>query len=87
MIKEINKENDLEITFSGIVHQEDCDCKDIMDSTSKKLKSYCGCVGIEFINNVSIDGSCLNRSKLHLNRKGSSLLTKNVATYIKLKAD
>ena len=87
MIKEINTENDLEITFSGIVHREDCDCKDIMDSTNKKLKSYCGSVGIKFINNVRIDGSCLNRSKLHLNCKDSSLLTKNVASYIKLKAD
>ena len=86
MIKEIDKENDVEIAFAGMVHREGHDCKDMIDDTNKKLKSYCPSIGRRFINNANIDDSCFNRSKLHLNRKGSSLLAKNTVSYVKLKA-
>ena len=59
----------------------------MIDDTKKKLKICCVSIGIGFISNVSINGSCLNRSKLHLNRKGSTLLAKNTASYVKLKED
>ena len=36
-IKEIDKENDIEISFSGIIHLEDRNCKDVNDDTNKKL--------------------------------------------------
>ena len=58
VIKEIDKENDIEIPFSGIVHREDRVCKNVIDDTSHKLKSYCASVGRGFINNDNIDGSC-----------------------------
>ena len=79
MIKEIDKENDVEIDFSGIVHQEDRDYKDMIDDTNKKMKSYCASVGIGLINNANFDSSCVNRSKLHLIRKCSGLLRKNIS--------
>ena len=75
-------QNDIEIAFSSIVYRAGCDCKDMIDNTNKKLKSYCASVGIGLINNVNIDGSCLSRSKLHLN----GLLAKNIASCVKLKA-
>ena len=59
VIKDIDKENNVKIAFSGIVHREDRDCKNMTDDTNKKLKSYCASIGIGFINNVNIDGSCL----------------------------
>ena len=31
----------------------------------------------KFINNTNIDGSCLSRSKLHLNKSGTALLVIN----------
>ena len=65
MIKEIDKENYFEIAFSDIAHQEDRDCTGVIYDTIKKLKSYCTFVGI--------------KSRLHLNRKGSSLLAGNIA--------
>ena len=40
------------------------------------LKNYCNSAGMDFINNSDIDGSYLNRAKLHLNRKGTATLEK-----------
>ena len=57
-MKKIDKENDIEIPFSGIVHREDRVCKDVIDDTNNKLKSYCASVGRGFINNDNFDGSC-----------------------------
>ena len=37
----------------------------------------CKCKGKIFINNSNIGSTCLNRSKLHLNKSGTSLLIKN----------
>ena len=86
MIKEINEGNDIEISFCGIVYWEDRDCKDMIDDTNKKLRSYCTSIGIGFINNGNIDGSYFNGSKLHLNRNGPGLSARNIALYVKLKA-
>ena len=69
MIKEI--ENGIEITFSGIICRAGRDCKDMIDNTNKKLKSYCASFEIGLTNNVNVDASCLSRSKLHLSRKGN----------------
>lgn len=38
MIKEINKGNDIEISFCGIVYREDRGCKDMIDDTNKKIE-------------------------------------------------
>ena len=42
------------------------------------LKNYFNSVGMDFIGNSNIDGSCLNRGKLHMNRKGTVALAKNL---------
>ena len=39
--------------------------------------------GIKFINNNNIDGSCLNRSKLHLNKSGTPQLVKQISQALK----
>ena len=39
MIKELLKENDAEIAFSGIIHREDlCGSREMIDDVNKKLK-------------------------------------------------
>ena len=38
---------------------------------------------LKFINNTNIDGSCLNRIKLHLNKSGTALLVKNFSQALK----
>ena len=43
----------------------------------KKIQSLCTSKDLSFIDNSNIDESCLNRSKLHLNRRGSYFLANN----------
>ena len=45
-----------------------------INDVNNKLKNYCNSAGMDFIDNSNIDGSCLNRGKLHLNRKGTAAL-------------
>ena len=47
------------------------------------LKNYCNSAGMDFINNSDIDGSYLNRAKLHLNRKGTATLEKNLCRFVR----
>ena len=48
------------------------------------LENLCKGKGIKFINNNNnIDGSCLNRSKLHLNKSGTAQLLKKLSQALK----
>ena len=38
---------------------------------------------MDFIGNSNIDGSCLNRGKLHLNRKDTAALAENFCMSVK----
>ena len=38
---------------------------------------------MDFIDNSNIDGSCLNRGKLHLNRKGTAVLAKKFCRFVR----
>ena len=50
---------------------------------NRKLENLCKGKGITFVNNTNIDGSCLNRSKLHLNKNGTALLVKHFSQALK----
>ena len=76
-VKEVDKDNSVKIAFSSIINREDEDFKDKINDVNNKLKSYCNSAGMDFIDNSNIDRSCLNRGKLHLNRKGTAALAKN----------
>ena len=76
--KEWGINDNIEITLSRIVHQSDHDFNDEINETNKwRLQNLCKRKGMIFINNNSIDSTCLNRSKLHLNKSRTSLLIKN----------
>ena len=46
------------------------------------LKKICESVDIEYINNVNIRPDVhLNRSNLHLNKKGNNILTSNIRSF------
>ena len=45
-----------------------------------KFKKYCDGKGLAFIENVSINKSCLKNSKLHLNKKGTNTVFNQVST-------
>ena len=53
--------------------------KDINDI----LKNICDQNAWTFIDNRNVDLSCLNRRGIHLNRKGSSLVTKNFLNHLR----
>ena len=63
--------------FSGIVARGDINKKEDIVSIKKRLEKYCKGNEFFFINNSNINASCLNKSKLHLNRKGTSYPANN----------
>ena len=83
VIKEIDSEKETEIKFSGLIQREDHDFRDQIEEINVKLKRYCESKGYRFVENSNIDGGFLNRSKLHLNKKGTALLSRNIANVLK----
>ena len=82
-VKEVDKDNSIKIAFSGIINREDENFKDKNNYVNNKLKNYCNSAGMGFIDNSNIDGSCLNRGKLHLNKKGIAALAKNFGRFVR----
>ena len=82
-VKEVDKDNSIKIAFSSIINREDEDFKDKINDVNNKLKNYCNSAWLDFIDNSNIDGSCLNRGKLHLNRKGTAGLAKNFCRFVR----
>ena len=82
-LKEIDINNEIQIAFSSVIHRADQDFEEEIKENNRKLENLCKGKGIKFINNSNIDGSCLNRSKLHLNKSGTALLVKNFSQALK----
>ena len=76
-IKEYNTDDNIKIALSSIVHRSDHDFEDKINETIRKLENLCKGKGMIFMNNSNIGSTCLNRSKLHLNKGGTFLLIKN----------
>ena len=81
-IKEIDPEKETEIIFSCLIQREDHDFRDQIEEINGKLKRYCECKCYRFVESSNIDGGFLNRSKLHLNEKGTALLSRNIANVL-----
>ena len=64
------------LLFQVSFTHDDQDFEEDIKEINRKLENLCKGKGIKFINNSNIDGSCLNRSKLHLNKSGTALLVK-----------
>ena len=63
----------IQITSSGVIHCNDQGFEEEIKEINRKLENLYKGKRIKFINNNNIDGSCLNRSKLHLNKSGTAL--------------
>ena len=81
-IKENDVNDEIEIVLSSVIHRDDQDVEDEMNELNKKLVNLCKGKGMHFIDNSNIKSSSLNRSKLHLNKSGTALLTKNFAKMV-----
>ena len=75
-IKENDMNNKIEIVLSSVIHRDDQDLEDEVNKLNKKLENLCKRKAKRFIDNSNIKSSSLNRSKLHLNKSGTALLTK-----------
>ena len=80
--KEIDVNNEVQIAFSGVIHRDDQDFEEEIKELNRKLENLKG-KGNKFINNNNINGSCLNRSKLHLNKSATAQLVKNFSRALK----
>ena len=75
-IKEIDVNNEIQIAFSSVIRRDDQDFEEEIKEINRKLENLRKGKGIKFTNNNNIDGSCLNRSKMHLNKSGIGQLGK-----------
>ena len=66
--------------FSTITHICDKDFSKEICELNVKLKKYCLGRRFIYIDNGNVNESCLNNSKLHLNKKGTNLFSKNILT-------
>ena len=77
-VEELYGNNEKKLGFSRIIVRKDRDLEKEIKETNTKLKNYCIGKGFIFVDNANIKEKCLNNSKLHLNRKGTTLFTKNI---------
>ena len=81
-VKEIDTEGNIKLGFYGIVARVDINKEEDIVITNDRLEKYCKGNEFFFIKNSNIDVSCLNKSKLHLNRKGAHYLANNFRKHI-----
>ena len=77
-VEQMDGNNEIKLEFSSINVRNDRDLEKEINKTNTKLKIYCMPKGFIFLDIADIKENCLNNSKHHLNRKESTLLTKNI---------
>ena len=77
------KDRGIQIGFSSNIYRAGRDLEKEIKDTNEKLKNYCSGNGFIFVDNTAITESCLNNSKLHLNKKGTSMLANNIKSSLK----
>lgn len=72
------------ISISGIVRRnDDAQLNTIISKVNKCLQKFSHQRGWNYIDNYNIDHTtCLNRSKLHLNKKGTYIMSNNFRSHI-----
>ena len=81
-IKENNHENIPQVVISSIIKRYDQDYNEKIQSINDKLQWSSTSKGLSFIDNYNFDKSCLNKGKLHLNRRGSSFSANNFKKFV-----
>ena len=71
VMRELDNKENIQTGFSSIIQRTDKDFSNEIKETNVKLKNYCLGKGFVFVDNDNINESCLNNSKLHLNKKGT----------------
>lgn len=85
LVDDIKKDNpSLDIGISSIIHRgDDLSLNSKIDQVNCQIETYCEEKHFGFINNDNVNVEhCLNRSGVHLNRKGTSILVSNFKKFI-----
>ena len=72
-IQEVDSTRNIQLSFSSISRRADKDYSKEITDINTRLKRYCIGKGLIFVDDSSIDESCLNNSKLYLSKKGTQL--------------
>lgn len=70
------------VAISSIITRSDPKTTGMICELNNNIKQMCSKYGLQFINNDNIKVSDLNRSGVHLNRRGNSLLAQNFKLYM-----
>ena len=87
LLKEIegyDTQNKSQVAISSLIKRYDQDFNEDIKSVNEKNQSLCTSKGLSFIDYGSIDKSCLNKSKLNLNRKVLSFLADNFKKFLNI---
>ena len=81
-IDEYDKQNPPKVLTSSLIKRCDQDFNDDIANINEKLQRFCNSKGLSFIDNNNIDRTCLDKDKLHLNRRGSSYLANSFKKFV-----
>ena len=85
LVKEIEEnihENIRQVVISSIIKRYNQDYNEEIQSINDKLRRFCTCKSLSFIDNNNVDKSCLNKGKLRLNGRGSSFLANKFKKFV-----
>ncbi|CAB4019641.1 Hypothetical predicted protein [Paramuricea clavata] len=71
------------VGLSGITFRQDIEQATKIQEVNKKLEEMAAKHDVMFIDNSSIDHTCLNGSNIHLNGKGSAVLASHFITFLR----
>ena len=71
------------IAVSGIIQRQDIQVEGKIEEVNKILKQNCLSNSMSFIDNLSIDSSCLNGSGIHLSAKGTAILATKFIKFLR----
>ena len=71
------------IAVSGIIERQDIQVAGKIEEVNKILKQNCLSNSMSFIDNLSIDNSCLNGSGIHLSAKGTAILATKFIKFLR----
>ena len=78
-----NKFPNAKVGVSGLTYREDVSVNPIRVEVNEKLKNLSVIHEFSYIDNSKIDNTCWNKSKLHLNDKGTSLLAVHFIKFVR----
>ena len=83
VLKTKSKFPNSKIGVSGITTRQDIEVGQNINQVNKKLENLSKNHNVSFIDNSSINNTCLNGGKLHQNPKGSAFLATNFIRFLK----